>query len=209
MKTTSNSNSRQTILDRLRSIPIDAPKAQPIDRDRLVRYADPVAKFSEILSFVGGAVHIIDRPEEVAEILAGFEAYTNARFVASLLPDVITGNFHCQQVEDPHALASLDWAIIPGEFAVAENGAIWVRPDNMIERTMIFLTQHLAILVSRSDMTMHMHDAYRRIRESKHCGAIGPDFGVFVSGPSKTADIEQSLVIGAHGCRSLQVFLTP
>jgi len=203
------SNSRQTILDRLRSIPIDAPKAQAIDRDRLVRYADPIAKFTEILNFVGGAVHVIDRPDEVSEVLEAFETYRNARFVASLVPDVIPGNFHCEQVDDPHSLASLDWAIIPGEFAVAENGAIWVRPANMIQRTMIFLTQHLAILVSRSDMAMHMHEAYRRIRELKHCGANGPDFGVFVSGPSKTADIEQSLVIGAHGCRSLQVFLTP
>ena len=206
---TTTSNSRQTILDRLRSIPIDAPKVDPIDRDRLVRYADPVAKFTEILTFVGGAVHIIDRPDEVSEILEGFDAFTNARFVASLVPDVIPGNFHCEQVDDPHYLASLDWAIIPGEFAVAENGAIWVRPANMIQRTMIFLTQHLAILVSRSEMAMHMHEAYRRIRELQHCGANGPDFGVFVSGPSKTADIEQSLVIGAHGCRSLQVFLTP
>ncbi len=206
---TTTSNSRQTILDRLRSIPIDAPKAEPVDRDRLVRYADPVAKFTEILTFVGGTVHIIDRPDEVSEILEGFDAYTNARFVASLVPDVIPGNFNCDQIDDPHYLASLDWAIIPGDFAVAENGAIWVRPANMIQRTMIFLTQHLAILVSRTDMAMHMHEAYRRISESKHCGASGPDFGVFVSGPSKTADIEQSLVIGAHGCRSLQVFLTP
>jgi L-lactate dehydrogenase complex protein LldG len=203
------SNSRQTILDRLRTIPIEAAEVQPIERERLVHYDDPIAKFTEILSHVGGAVHLIDDVSQVGDILRGFPQFSAARHVVSLVPEAVVGNFHCEQVEDPHSLAALDWATVRGEFPVAENGAIWVRPAGLTQRAMLFITQHLAIVVSRSAMVMHMHEAYDRIRSAGQYGLAGPEFGVFISGPSKTADIEQSLVIGAHGCRTLQVFLTP
>jgi L-lactate dehydrogenase complex protein LldG len=106
-------------------------------------------------------------------------------------------------VDDPHDLEALDWVIVPGCFLVAENGAIWVDGATLPHRVMLFIPQYLAIVVSRSQVVHHMHEAYAKI------GAPAPGFGVFVSGPSKTADIEQSLVLGAHGCRKLQVFLTP
>jgi L-lactate dehydrogenase complex protein LldG len=204
-----HSNSRQRILDRLRSIPIQANEVAPIDTSRLVHYEDPVAKFTEILTLVGGTVHGIEHLGQVNELLQTLPAFTTARHVASLVPDAVEGNFYCHQVDDPHALAALDWAIVRGEFAVAENGAVWVHPANLTERTMLFITQHLAVIVSRSAIAMHMHDAYQRLRAAGHCGLSGPDFGVFICGPSKTADIEQSLVIGAHGCRTMHVFLTP
>lgn len=203
------SNSRQTILDRLRSIPIDAAEVPPIDPERLVRYDDPVAKFTEILTHVGGAVHTVDHIGEVGDILRSLPEFTAARHIASLVGEAVEGNFHHEQVDDPHALAALDWAVVRGEFAVAENGAVWVQPADLIQRTMLFITQHLAVIVSRREMATHMHDAYRRLRQSGQCGLSGPGFGVFICGPSKTADIEQSLVIGAHGCRTMHLFLTP
>lgn len=204
---TASSNSRQTILDRLRTIPVDFVPARPIDPSRLVNYADPVAKFSQILSHVGGTVHEIESVEIVSQILGELPEFVDARNIASLVPEAVRGNFPYEQVEDPHLLAHLDWAVTRGQFVVAENGAIWVRPANVVERAMLFLTQHLAIIVPKNNFAMHMHEAYSRLRAEEQFGLAGSRFGVFVSGPSKTADIEQSLVIGAHGCRSLQVFL--
>lgn len=205
----STRNSRQTILDRLRSIPVAAEVVPPIDWQRLVHYDDPVAQFSEVLTQVGGSVHRIEHPEEAGRILQELPEFRSAGRIASLVPQAVAGNFQIQQVDDPHALASLDWAIVPGQFAVAENGAIWIQPSDPIERALLFLTQHLAVIVPRSGIAMHMHDAYRRLHQTQRCGLSGPDFGVFICGPSKTADIEQSLVIGAHGCRTLHAFLVP
>ena len=100
-----------------------------------------------------------------------------------------------------HDLSSVDWTIARGEFMVAENGAIWVDGRTLPHRVLLFIAQYLAIVVPTGQIVSNMHQAYDRL------DGLDSRFGIFVSGPSKTADIEQSLVLGAHGCRKLQVFL--
>jgi L-lactate dehydrogenase complex protein LldG len=102
---------------------------------------------------------------------------------------------------DAHQLADLDVAIISGQFGVAENAAIWLEERDMGLRALPFITEHLVIVLEKDQLVSNMHEAYERIGK----GASG--FGLFIAGPSKTADIEQSLVIGAHGAKSLRVVL--
>ena len=104
--------------------------------------------------------------------------------------------------EDPHLLEDVDMAIVPGQWGVAENGAIWLTEQEMQVRVLPFICQHLAIVLPRQNILPTMHEAYEKI------GAPQTGFGVFIAGPSKTADIEQSLVLGAHGAKSLVVFIT-
>lgn len=102
---------------------------------------------------------------------------------------------------DAHELNDLEVAIIQGQFGVAENGAIWLTDENLGLRALPFITEHLVIVLEEKSLVSNMHEAYQRI------GAQHSGFGLFISGPSKTADIEQSLVIGAHGAKSLRVVL--
>ncbi len=103
--------------------------------------------------------------------------------------------------EDPHDLEDLGLAILDGQFGVAENGAIWLEDINLGLRALPFITEHLVIVLDRKNLEETMHQGYNRIADA-YSG-----FGVFIAGPSKTADIEQSLVIGAHGAKSLRVIL--
>ncbi len=195
--------SRQAVMDRLNSRIIPDVALPKIDDSQLERFDDKQKRFAESLEFVGGQLHTVDSVSQIEKTLNGFPAFADAKRIASLVPSVVAGNMSICEEDDPHLLAKMDWAIVEGEFAVAENGAIWVPGRSLPHRVMLFITQFLVIVVKQSDIVDHMHDAYDRI------GKPQKGFGVFVSGPSKTADIEQSLVLGAHGCRNLHVFLTP
>jgi len=100
---------------------------------------------------------------------------------------------------DGLSLADVEVLEIDGEFGVAENGAIWLTEEAFPHRVAPFICQHLVINVS--EIVPNMHVAYARL------GGVKSGFGLFLAGPSKTADIEQSLVIGAHGARSLTVVI--
>jgi L-lactate dehydrogenase complex protein LldG len=103
--------------------------------------------------------------------------------------------------DDPHSLQNVELTIIKAHFGVAENSALWVTDDILGQRVAPFITQYLAIIVNKKDLIPTMHQAYDRIGNQEY------GFGTFIAGPSKTADIEQSLVLGAHGARGLVVFL--
>lgn len=103
--------------------------------------------------------------------------------------------------KDPHHLNHLQLTILEGQFGVAENGAIWLDDSQLPHRILPFITEHLVIVLPKEKLVDTLHQAYEQIGD-KHSG-----FGLFVAGPSKTADIEQSLVIGAHGAKSLRVVL--
>jgi L-lactate dehydrogenase complex protein LldG len=166
-----------------------------------ITFADREAQFCTVLAAIGGHSRVIDSPERVAEEVASLPFFADARQIVCNVRGVGLGNVELASVRDPHELASVDIAIMPGEFAVAENGAVWVTDKGVAQRVIYFITQHLVLIVPRAQILDNMHQAYDRL------SLADAGYGLFIAGPSKTADIEQSLVIGAHGARSLTVLL--
>lgn len=193
-------SSRNVILDSLRqNIPPPASLPAPITG---IRYADPIKQFEETLTIAGGTLVRATVPQDLPSELANIDVYANAAKVASLIPGIASRNVDLSAIADPHDLEGIDVAVIQGKFGVAENAAVWIPGETLAPHRAIFvIAQHLILVVPSSQIVDNLHQAYERIQWSPKT------FGVFVSGPSKTADIEQSLVIGAHGARSCTVIL--
>lgn len=185
-------SSRSEILGKIKSLKLEE-KPLPETPDFAV---SPNLEETFIKSILSNKGEILTLRELEEKIHSG--AFPN---VYSKLPEFEYGT-NQELPTDPHELADLDLAILRGQFGVAENGAIWMDDADLGLRAVPFIAEHLAILLDRNQLVGNMHQAYQKV------GMAESGFGLFIAGPSKTADIEQSLVIGAHGAKSLLLILT-
>ena len=165
----------------------------------------PVARSSSQLSArdafvaaatVAGAAVVACPRTDVPRVLAGVigESPSTLSYVDGVSSTVAA-------TSDPHALDALDVVVCASTLAVAENGAVWLATSDATQRAALFLAARVAIVVAEEHLVADLHQAYERIDVRQHT------FGAFIAGPSKTADIEQSLVIGAHGPKELTLVL--
>jgi L-lactate dehydrogenase complex protein LldG len=171
-----------------------------VERLNAVRYPDVRERFAQSVVEVGGRCIQVEGALEDA--LRTVPEYAAAGRVVSLVPGVAKANVDLATVTDPHELQDVDFCVLPAELGVAENGACWIVQHGGPNRAAAYLTQHLAVVVRADALVHNLHEAYARISIPK------PGFAMWLSGPSKTADIEQALVIGAHGARSCTVLVT-
>ncbi|MFP6676998.1 MAG: LUD domain-containing protein [Pirellulaceae bacterium] len=191
-------DSRSQILNSLRHrLPQSAPL--PTMDESWIQFPDPIAQFRTAVVAVGGQTETC-KAADLADTVGRLTVFDESKRIVSTV-DGIAGNVDLQQVADPHDLEDVHLAIALGQFGVAENGAVWIDDHSLRHRVVLFIPQHVILVIPSRDVVHNMHEAYRRIDFAEN------HFGVFISGPSKTADIEQSLVIGAHGARSMHVVL--
>lgn len=167
------------------------------------------AKFTNMLETIGGKPYIVSGYARIASIL--HEQFPDAIRIVTNIPEVVQAGAsvieYATGYDDAHTLENVDLAVIRAHFGVAENAACWVTEDLMVERALPFIAQNLALVIRLKDVVPHMHAAYERIAAIEAAAGGSYGFAAFIAGPSKTADIEQSLVLGAHGPRSMTVFV--
>lgn len=190
-------NSRESILERLAR---NSPPHSPLPALSLAGTAlpDGVEKFKAVLESIGGSVVQVTDWKDINAYLTKY--FSQGRWI-NRVPELTTMDETVEFGVDPHQYENVLLTILKGHFGVAENGAVWITDDNMGDRALPFICEHLAIIIHSKDIYPTLHEAYDQTDLSNY------NFGTFIAGPSKTADIEQSLVLGAHGPKSMTLFL--
>lgn len=186
-------SSKELILENIRKNNLVKDVKLPSYENFGIKFENKFEMFSTMIESVGGKALLIERQELDKTIK---ELYQDEKQIASNVEFCSLGNFDANSVDDPHLLKDIDLAVVKGNFAVAENGAIWMKNESNRHRSLYFIAQNIVIVIDEKDIVNNMHEAYEKINFENS------GYGVFISGPSKTADIEQSLVIGAHGPKS-------
>lgn len=162
-------------------------------------FDDVLQKYIDVLTGIGGSVYVVNNYDDIIQQI--HNDFAGAKRIVSFedtfsavaeLPDALS---------DPHQLEDVDVCIVSSPFAVAENGAVWISDKEMPVRVLPFITQSLVAVIRKNNIVATMHDAYDIIADKDY------GFATFIAGPSKTADIEQSLVLGAHGPKTMTVFI--
>ena len=177
----------------------EMPDLKRIEPTEVEHLQETFVKTSETV----GAQVVVTSTKEPTDLAALVRIlYPEAKEIASNLPEmqeIATRN--PDTVDDASDLNGTDVAVVRGQLGVAENGCIWV-PQTMKERAVCFISEYLVILLSREAIVSNMHQAYQNIRMTDY------GYGCFISGPSKTADIAQALVMGAQAARGVTVVIT-
>ena len=169
---------------------------------KAITYPEPLVQFVKMTEMVGGQAIEVDPGRDINVLIK--ELFPEAKEFASNLPEITIATRNPDTVGRARDLNGTDVGIIRGQFGVAENACVWI-PQTMKEKAICFISEHLIILLPKSQIVNNMHEAYKRIEFDKEYDG----YGTFISGPSKTADIAQVLVMGAQAARSATILLLP
>ena len=160
---------------------------------------DVVEKYMDVFKSIGGGAYLVEDIATIKTIL--HEQFDFTKRILTTLPELSDTCELLSSSDDIHSLENIELAVIKAHFAVAENGAVWLTEDLMGQRIVPYICQHLVVIVNAETIVPTLHEAYEIIGEGDY------GFAGFIGGPSKTADIEQALVLGAHGPLSMTVFI--
>jgi len=214
-------STKEEILKKYRSNVRERYDMPDLSDIRATVYPNPLAQFVKMSEAVGGKVIDVEDGCDVNALIS--DLFPEAKEIASNLPEITCATRNPDTVSEAADLNGTDVGVVRGCFGVAENGCVWI-PQQMKEKAVCFISENLVILLPKSQIVNNMHEAYRLLDNTVPITPSSPavpaaplapglfdyyGYGTFISGPSKTADIAQVLVMGAQAARSATILLMP
>lgn len=194
-------SSRTEILSKIKANKPKLISLPEINTELFTDGVDLVSQFKKMVEAVGGTLFSVKSKSQIISKVSSLHPKGNTKYAA--LPNSENYNtLNINEITQLSELEDLDVLVLEGEFGVSENGAIWISDANIPKRVLPFITKNLVIALDKKKIVATQHHAYQLLKNNNY-----NNYGLFISGPSKTADIEQSLVIGAQGALTLSVLL--
>lgn len=172
------------------------------------------AQFAAELAALHGEAHAVESLAELPSVVAAFVEARGLRNVAAQRAPAVEAALASLPAErrtfadglEPSRLADFEAGAIAAQALLADTGSVVVRFERQSERLLQYLPRTCIVIADASMLHEHLDEhAMAPVFEPARAGAIGE--ANIITGPSRTADIEKVLVLGAHGPESLVVFV--
>jgi len=200
------SSARERILSRIRAaMPEESNRQQTVEQ--LIRpriNANHLTQFREKLELGSGHLTLVESYQQAALVIENFISEQKLPARLRLAPALKHMNWNSELEisygkSDGNDLVS----VTPAFCAIAESGSVVLLSSPESPTSLNFLPDVHFVLVEMSQLVTHIEDAWAKLRQLDGI----PRAINIITGPSKTADVEQTLQIGAHGPRQLRVIL--
>lgn len=182
-------------------VPARSDLARPAVIDLFVEQAEAVATS---IARVSGAE---DVPEAVADYLKGHNLPAEVRLAPDAELEGLAWSEHpLLKVESGRAQPQDATSVTAAVAGVAETGTLMLASGASAPTTLNFLPENHIVVLKASQVVGPYEDAWDRLRQANGEGRL-PRTVNFITGPSRTGDIEQTIQMGAHGPRRLHVIL--
>jgi L-lactate dehydrogenase complex protein LldG len=190
--------------------PLDAAPPEDVPQEL-------VERFSAELRAVNGDASLVADAAQLSQAVAAYVRARDfkrialqegplARAAAKDIPSALLPQLGAGRTADLQRIESADCAILQAESLLADTGSALLLLQGFAQRLLAYLPPACVVVAQTRRIFARMSaEALQPAFEAARAGRSAE--AVIVTGPSRTADIEKMLVLGAHGPRSLQVFL--
>jgi L-lactate dehydrogenase complex protein LldG len=181
-------------------------------------YTDLFTQFQQRLSSAGGESHQVARLAEAADLIAAHPALIAGEIVVppnfgrhqhwgAILPLLSSKGITIREAGSPASVADAPAGLSGAELAIAETGSVLLAENALEARVVSMLTLTHFVLVSEDKLVPMLDDAAVILQRLTRAGSDQRHYCSFVTGPSRTADIERTLTIGVQGPKTLCVII--
>ncbi len=201
-------SARREIIDKLKKAQIALPEKPDFEKQIFHKVTKPYENaFKERLESVNGNVRIFNSEKELFRNMGRY--LENSSHETICCPESeIREKLYSHGI--PHSACTIfsdkmEWGITSCEFLIARSGSVLVSSALSGGRQIsIFPEKHL-VIAQMHQLKKSLEEAFAGITEKY--GQNLPSQLLLITGPSRTADIEKTLTLGAHGPKELHVFL--